>query len=219
MSGHETELLGAYVLGVLDGDEWSAVDAHLVECVPCRGEVDDLREMESALDEIPPEAFLDGPPADGDLLLRGILERVRTESRRAGRRRRAVWAATVIVAGAVALGAGTVAGRAVGPAAAATVAVTRTGAATDPGTGASMSVAVQPAAGWVRVRAAVGGISAGEQCRLYVVARDGSREQAGSWVASPGGTILDGTALISPADLDSVQVETYAGLVLVVVAV
>jgi RNA polymerase sigma-70 factor (ECF subfamily) len=81
-----------------------------------------------------------------------------------------------------------------------------------------MSVVVQPAAGWVRVRAAIDGVPAGEQCRLYVVARDGSREQAGSWV-SAGATVLDGAALIAPADVDSVQVETYAGLVLVVVDV
>jgi anti-sigma factor RsiW len=222
MSTHRKELLGAYVLGVLDGDEWSVVEAHLVECVPCRREVDDLREMEAALGEIPPEAFLDGPPPGGDLLLRRTLDQVRGESRRRDRRRRTVWAAAAVVAAVVALGAGIVVGRTVIPASASPVAGTRSVTATDPVTGASLSVEVQPAAGWVRVHAAVGGVQAGEKCRLYVVAHDGLREQAGSWVvgeSAGAGTIVDGAALIAPADVDSVQVETYAGLVLVAVAV
>ena len=52
ISEHETELLGAYVLGVLDGDEWASVQEHLDGCAHCRREVDDLRELEATLGEI-----------------------------------------------------------------------------------------------------------------------------------------------------------------------
>ena len=82
MSEHETALLGAYVLGVLDLDEQSSVRAHLDGCAHCRREVEDLREMEQALGELPPEAFLEGPPPGGDLLLRRTLDEVRGERRR-----------------------------------------------------------------------------------------------------------------------------------------
>jgi hypothetical protein len=82
-----------------------------------------------------------------------------------------------------------------------------------------MSVALTPAAGWVRVHARVGGVPAGEQCRLYVVGRDGSRREAGSWLVAGGETTLDGTALLDPADVTAVQVETFAGRPLVTVPV
>jgi anti-sigma factor RsiW len=217
MSGHETELLGAYVLGVLDGEEWESVRRHLDGCPYCRLEVEDLRTMEAALGEIPPEAFLEGPPPDGDLLLQKAIDQVRGEHRGRQRRRSTRLAVAAVVIAVVALGGGLLAGRLTGPdtGAAPVAAVARTAAATDPGTGATLSVAVQPAAGWVRLRATVGGVPAGEECRLYAVARDGSRWQAGSWVAEAGGTTLDGTALIAPDQIASVQAETYAGLVLV----
>lgn len=225
MSEHDTELLGAYVLGVLDGNEWASTQEHLDGCAHCRREVDDLREMEAALGEIPPEAFLDGPPPGGELLLRRTLEQVRGERRRRDVRRGVRWAVAAAAVIAVALGGGAIIGRAttgtVTPAAQATAPVpgTRTGAATDARTGATMSVAVRPAVGWVRVRAVVSGVAAGEQCRLVVVARDGSRWPAGSWLVSPedaaNGTTVDGSALIAPAEVASVQAETYAGLVLV----
>jgi hypothetical protein len=66
----------------------------------------------------------------------------------------------------------------------------------------------------------VTGVPAGEQCRLFVVAADGSREPAGSWLSSPSGsTTLDGSALMAPADVAGVQAETYAGQILVAVPI
>ena len=91
MTGHETEQLGAYALGVLDDDEWAAVHSHVEDCPACRREVGDLREMEERLGEIPPEAFLEGPPPGGDLLLQKTLHQVRDERRGQNRRRRALW--------------------------------------------------------------------------------------------------------------------------------
>jgi anti-sigma factor RsiW len=223
MSGHETELLGAYVLGVLDRDEQAAVQAHLDACGSCRRELGDLREMEAALGEIPPEAFLDGPPPDGDLLLRKTLEEVRVRGRRRTWRNRALVAAAALLVAAVALGAGTLIGRSTAPPSVVTASPTaaaRTGSATDTETGVVMSATVRPAAGWVRVSATVTGVPAGEQCRLFVVGRDGSREPAGSWLAAgPQSTTVDGAALMAPALVVAVQAETYAGQILVIVSI
>jgi hypothetical protein len=245
MTGHETELLGAYVLGVLDGQEWADVQTHLAGCAVCRREVDDLREVEAALGEIPPEAFLDGPPPDGELLLQRTLRQVRGERGRQDRRRYVLVAAAVVLVAAASFGGAAVLGRDTapnGPAAAPAPAAsapaptaaaptasaptppgTRTGTATDAGTGATMTVAVAPAAGWVRVHATISGVPPGEQCRLYVVARDGAREPAGSWLVGPAGatagTTLDSAALMAPADVAAVQAETFAGEILVVVPI
>jgi anti-sigma factor RsiW len=226
MSEHQTELLGAYVLGVLDGDEWTTVRNHLGDCPICRREVDDLRVLEDALGEIPAEAFLEGPVPDGEVLLERTLKHVRKEGNRRARRRRGLWALAAALIGVVALGAGAVLGRDTAPAsstaAAAPAAGSRTGTATDAGTGVTMTVALQPAAGWVRVHATVSGAPAGEQCRLYVVARDGSRREAGSWLVpadAPNGTSLDGAALVAPADVTAVQAETFGAQPLVTVPV
>jgi hypothetical protein len=237
MSGHETELLGAYVLGVLDGDQWSDVQAHLAGCAVCRREVGELREVEAALGEIPPEAFLDGPPPDGDLLLQRTLRQVRGERSRQDRRRYLLVAAAAVLVIAAAFGGAALIGRttapatpsAATPAAAASTASapavpgTRAATATDAGTGATMTVAVVPAAGWVRVHATISGVAAGEQCRLFVVAADGAREPAGSWLVgdsgATAGTTLDSAALMAPVDVVAVQAETFAGEILVVVPV
>nr|WP_296067232.1 zf-HC2 domain-containing protein [uncultured Actinoplanes sp.] len=223
-----SRLLGPYVLGVLDADEQAGVRAHLDGCPSCRREVDDLREMETALGEIPPEAFLEGPPPEGDLLLRRTLHQVRDEGRSSSRRRRTMWIAAVVVAGLLALAGGTIAGRLTAPPAspAATTETpvvvpsgARGAAATDARTGATMAVVVRPAAGWVRVHAEVSGVPAGEQCRLFVIGRDGSREAAGSWLVSDDRGGVDGSALMDPAVVAAVQAETYAGQILVSVPV
>lgn len=223
-----SQLLGAYVLGVLDRQQQEVLRVHLDDCAACRREVDDLREMEAALGEIPPEAFLDGPPPDGELLLQKTLRQVRDENRDRARQRRTIRIAVGVAAGLLALAGGLIAGRLTTPdvqltsaqgISASTPPGTRTGAATDPATGATMSVSVRPAAGWVRVHAEVGAVPAGEECRLVVVAPDGTREPAGSWLTSADTAVVDGAALMDPASVASVQAETYAGQILVSVPV
>src|SRR5262249_8106896 len=215
---HDRELLGAYVLGVLDPDEVHAVDAHISSCAECRQDLAGLREMKDSLGDVPPEAFLDGPPEGGDLLLQRILREVRRANAHAARQRLALVAAGVVALVTVAAGAGVLAGRGsaprhdeVLPTVPATVPATtattapptppgvRTVSATDPRTGAKITATVTPAAGWVRVHADVGGIPAGKRCELVVVPRSGAPVVAGSWLVSPkgakDGTSLDGSAL------------------------
>lgn len=82
-------------------------------------------------------------------------------------------------------------------------------------TGAAMRVRLTPAAGWVRVQVTVTGIPAGQRCRIWVVAADGSRELAGSWLVSPKGaqegTTLDGSAIVDPKKVTDIIIENTTG--------
>ncbi|MEU8510954.1 zf-HC2 domain-containing protein [Kitasatospora sp. NPDC048722] len=230
------ELVGAYVLGALDPAEAASVERHLADCPACRQEVTELRELETALGEVPPELLLDGPPEGGDLLLQRTLRQARAERGSALRRRRARIGAAAAVAAAAALVVGIVLGRgtdaappvAVGPAPSTATATpppagTRTGSATDPATGARMTLTVTPAMGWVRVNAAVTGVPAGQRCHLVVNGRGGTKADAGSWLVSTvgakSGTTLDGSAIVTPEDVVSVSVVNESGQTFVTVPV
>jgi len=86
-----------------------------------------------------------------------------------------------------------------------------------------MTVALTPAAGWVRIDVKVDGVKAGLRCRLDVVDKRGMHVQAGSWLVSATGekqgTKLNGTALVAPADVSSVDVVTFDGQTLVSVPI
>lgn len=218
--GHDHTQLTAYALGALDPAEAGAVHAHVAGCPECQHEVRQLTNLRAALDEVPPEAFLDGPPPDGDLLLQKTLRRARAET--AAPRR---WTPTIVVATAAALAAvlagGVLVGRQTAPDQVAAPPTTtappnaRTAQVTDPTTGASMDVTVIPKAGWVWVSAEVSGIQAGARCELWVLPRDGEKLLAGSWLVSEQGasegTRLEGTALVDPAEVASVEVATTDG--------
>ncbi|MER6200909.1 zf-HC2 domain-containing protein [Streptomyces sp. NPDC001586] len=227
---HEEELLGPYVLGVLDAEEVRRIEEHMSGCVQCREELAALREMEAALGEVPEEAFLDGPPQGGDLLLQRTLRQMRGE-RVGAQRRRAGFAGLAVAASLAAvfwagtqLG-GDPGGLALPPPPSPTApadpspppAGTKLLSATDPGTGARMTVQMTPAAKWVRLHAAVTGVPKGERCRLVVVAKDGTRTTAGSWVVGgqengeAKGAALDGSAAVDPANVKAVLVENEAG--------
>jgi anti-sigma factor RsiW len=213
---HEASQLGAYVLETLDPDERHAVDAHLAECPECRADLAELEAVKDVLNDIPPEALVQGPP-DADLVLQRTLRQVRGEAARGSRRRWVPAAAAVAVALAGALGAGVAVGRGTAPAPSsqATPPGTRAGTVDDPATGVRLTARVVPAIGWVRVNAAVNGIPAGENCRLIVVGKDGSREIAAGWIVSKagetGGTTLDGSAAVAPDNVAAVEVVNTAG--------
>lgn len=221
MSSHDHSSLGAYALGVLTPQEATEVEIHLRTCPDGRREVAELVHMRAALDSVPPEAFIDGPPPDGDLLLQRTVRRVRAEEARQPqvRRRLAAIAAAVVIVGGALVG-GYVVGQGSGePPQAAGVPFE----ATDQSTGASMRVRVEPLAGWVKVHATVAGVNQGEKCELVVIGKDGSRKVAGSWLvtekARDTGTSLDAPALVDPQDVRSVDVVTVDGRRLVSVPV
>jgi anti-sigma factor RsiW len=212
---HDPIDLSARALGLLDETQARAVDEHLAGCASCRREWEELRAMTDLLDELPPEAFLEGEPAN-DMVLQRTLRQVRTESGTRRRRRRLLVAAAAVVVVAAALGGGVAVGRAMAPPVTSTLAtpgaVTLTG--TGP-TGAAMQATVTPAADWVRLTATVSGVPKGERCKVYVIARNGTREVAGSWVVSERaearGVTLDGSAAIALGDVAAVSVENDAG--------
>jgi len=227
-TGDHVDISG-YLLQVLSPAEAHQVEEHLADCAQCRDEVESLREWTAALEAVPEAMLLDGPPEDADLLLQRTLRQVRNET--AGRRNRRLAlvtaAAAVVLAGAlaggVAVGRGTAQTptlaqpTAPGSAAPSNPPGTKLAAATDATTGAKISVAVLPAAGWVKVNATVVGVPAGERCRLEVVGKDGTPILAGSWLVSKegstAGTTLNGSALIDPTQVAAVRVVNETGRV------
>lgn len=220
---HDRAQLGAYALGVLDPVEARQVHEHIATCHDCQREVNELMMIRRALDQVPPEAFVDGPPAEGDLLLRRTLRRVQEEAP-PHRRFPAGMAVAAAVAVAVALGGGVLLGRetvsappqAAPPTSSPSVAPNaRLAEATDPETGTTMNVALEPRKGWVWVNANVKGLEAGLRCEMYVVTKDGEDILAGGWLVSEDGsakgTLLEGTALVQPDQVDAIEIRTEAG--------
>jgi len=228
---HDRTLLGAYALGVLDADDIRAVDEHVATCADCRRELTELSALNEMLGDVPPEAFLEGPPPGGDLLLQRTLRAVRSERSRTGRQRTILVAAAVVGLLVLALGGGVLIGRQrvstvetqARPSPTVVVSGFRSASATDATTGTAMTVGLTPAIGWVRVHATVEHVKAGEKCQLVVRTRDGSSVVAGSWLVSAkgeqDGTTLDGSALVPADQVASVDVVTLDGRRLVSVTV
>jgi hypothetical protein len=224
---HDFEQLAAYTVGLLDAQDARATEAHVKRCQHCLQELTELRHVDIALRELPPELFLDGPPQGGDLVLRRALRQVRQERgvRRGHQRLAFVAAAVAVLAGVgaagVALGRG-IAGETITAAPATPTAPAKPAApgsrvltGFDQPTGARMTATVTPAAGWVRIEATVVGIPAGERCMLVVVDRGRDRYIAASWLVSPTGeekgTTVEGAAVVVPGDVTAVTVTNFEG--------
>ncbi|MDP9795389.1 hypothetical protein J2S43_003901 [Catenuloplanes nepalensis] len=217
-----SQLIGAYVLNTLEPAERSEVDAHVAACDTCRDELAELEALKEALGEVPPEALMHGPP-DADLVLQRTLRQIRAETSSGARWQGGLMIGAAALALVAAVSGGILLGRGTGdtgaaqppPIAQSAPAGTRVQSGVDPATNVRMTATVTPAAGWVRVNAAVAGIPPGEDCRLIVVSADGNRQIAGGWVVSAaaetGGTNLDGSASIDPAQVTAIEVVNTAG--------
>ena len=153
------------------------------------------------MEELPPEAALDGPPPDADHVLQRTLGTVRQERRQADRRRGRIRALTStfmvtgVLAGGVWLGHG--------------LGVGGSGDAVLRGTsqaGAQLSVRVTDTEGGLRLVATVDGVRDGEACWLVVHTRDGRTFTAGSWRADEGEVTLAGSAMVRAGDVTGVSV-------------
>lgn len=213
---HDEYLLGTYALDRLDPDESERAQQHLDDCGSCQTEFDELTAARQDLGRIPSGWLVHGPPA-GSGVLEAAMRTIRASKAAASARsRRAVTLAASIAGLAGTFSTGLLIGYQIQPAAAPPPPVTSASAvyqatAMDPATGASLSATVTPAMGWVRVRATVTGIPSGERCRLLVLRSDGSREIAGSWVASKNPVVLDGSAAVSPDEVEAILVADTAG--------
>jgi anti-sigma factor RsiW len=222
MSAHDQSQLGAYALGALDAAEAQAVRNHLAGCADCRDEVAALEEMKQFLGEVPPEAFLDGPPPDGDLLLQRTLREVRAVERveRApARPARSRWltAAAVVVIAAAGVGAGVVVGTGLDESDAppAAVAGTRERTVTDATTGATMATKVEPRNGWSWVDVKISGLRMGYPCEVRVTDKAGKTYVAGSWLisdkAAREGAGFSGGVAVPVGEVKSVELVTLSG--------
>jgi putative zinc finger protein len=226
MTEHDRSQLGAYALGALEPDEVREVDEHLATCAECRTEVAELEEMKYFLGEVPPEAFLDGPPEGGELLLQRTLREVRQAAVEPApvqtppaRKKSRVWllaaAAVVVVAGA--LGGGVALGRqSVDQTAEDTpVAGSKQVTSSDVATGTTMATTVEPRAGWSWVQVQIKGLKAGAECQMVVTDKSGKTWIAGSWVvsakAAKEGSMFGGGVLVPLNQVQSVEIRTLQG--------
>jgi putative zinc finger protein len=213
MSEHDRSQLGAYALGALDPDEVREVDEHLATCAECRAELAELEELKEFLGEVPPEAFLDGPPPDGDLLLQRTLREVRTPVKPKRSRWLMVAAAVVVVAGA--LGGGVLIGRQTVDQADEPVAGSKQVTATDSRTGTTMATTVEPRAGWSWIQVRITGLKAGAECEMLVTDKAGKTWVAGTWLVSEKaareGSRFGGGVLVPLDQVKSVQIRTIQG--------
>ncbi|MFG1910486.1 anti-sigma factor family protein [Kribbella sp. NPDC048928] len=225
MSEHDRTQLGAYALGALEPAEVAELEEHLATCAECRAELAELTELKDFLGEVPPEAFLDGPPDGGDLLLQRTLREARSEEEQppvhepapVPAKRRSRWllvaAALVVVAGA--LGGGVAIGRSTVPADDQPVAGAKQVTTADSTTGATMAATVEPRPGWSWVRVQVTGLKAGDQCEMVVTNKDGYSWVAGSWLvsekAAKNGSTFGGGVLVPLDQVRSVEIRTVQG--------
>lgn len=158
------------------------------------------------MEELPPEAALDGPPRDADHLLRRTLVTVREERHQAVRRRGRVTAltSTLVVAGVLAGGVWLGQGMRIGGAD--DVAGILQGTSAD---GARLAVKVTDTEGGLRLVATVDGVQDGEACWLVVHTKDGRSFTAGSWRAHDGKVTLVGSAMVRAEDVARVSVVNH----------
>ncbi|GAA3432232.1 zf-HC2 domain-containing protein [Kutzneria kofuensis] len=189
-----------YLAGTLDEERSRLLERHLRTCVQCSDDVAEFHEFQRIVDTV-----LNGPPPDGDLVLQRALRQIRAESAAKRRRRGAFLASAAAVVVGVALTGGVAVGRSgdsVGPVRA---------SATDTGTGAGLSVSFAETSGWSHISAAVSGVPVGERCELVLVGKDGRRTVAAGWKVTAAQSTIDASALMDPADIASVRLESTAG--------
>jgi hypothetical protein len=158
------------------------------------------------MEELPPEAALNGPPQNADHLLRRALGTVREERHQAVRRRGRITAltSTFVVAGVLAGGVWMGQGMGVGEIGAIDEILQGTSS-----TGAHLAVKVTDTEGGLRLVATVDGMQDGEACWLVVHTKDGRKFTAGSWRAHDGEVTLAGSAMVRAGDVAEVSVVNH----------
>ncbi len=213
--------IAGYLVEMLTPKAKQRADAHIRTCADCRTEIESMQRWSAALRAVPDLMMLESPQQRNDLLLQPTLRPARVDQVAKRRRRSALQAAVVAVAVTAAVAGGVLIGRGTAPMAvprvrpSVAVATGLRSATAVGGAGAKITATVTPSGGWIRVSATVGGIPAGQPCRLEVVGRDGTVVVAGSWLMSAAGAadgmMLDGSALIDPASVASVRVVDPTG--------
>ncbi|PJN24905.1 anti-sigma factor [Kitasatospora sp. CB02891] len=173
--------LAAHLLGVLEPEQEARFAEHLAHCPRCTAEAARLAPVTALLAELAPAASPqgatavaepDGPPPE---LLDRLAGQVVAERRRAKVRRLVLAAVAAILAlGGPAVTWALTEGPQVAVAA-------QQFSATDPATGVSATVGVDPAAWGSRITVAVGHLSGPQSCTLVAVGTDGTQQTVTSW--------------------------------------
>ncbi len=173
--------LGALVLGALEPAERTAVQAHLAGCTRCRDTLSEFAELPGLLSRLSPQEAASGLPAPSpDLLPRMVTAARAVTAQRRHRRRRllAVAAAAVVAVSGTAAGLG-ISGS--DPPARTVV------SATDSTTRVHTTISFAQVGVGTGLTITVSGVPPEEHCQLVVVATDGTREVAATWVATYAG--------------------------------
>ncbi|MBC9725522.1 zf-HC2 domain-containing protein [Streptomyces sp. TRM68367] len=246
---NEHETVGAYALGILDDAEATAFEAHLATCEWCAQQLDELAGMEpmmAALADLPGA----GTPAIGESLSAKpsprLVEKLVDDlaERRAKKRRRSFYmvaaAGALIVGGpfvAVATngadsgGGGTGGNRTVAanPAQEAFNLMTEKVSATDPNSGVSATVAVEPNPHGSNAVLELKNVKGPLKCSLIGVGKNGERETYVTWAVPKWGygipnaktdqakkpLYIQGGGSFQPNEIDKYEVMTTDGKLLV----
>jgi hypothetical protein len=207
MSCAQSVLLGAYVLGAVSVTERESLDRHLNECEICRAELVGLAPLPGLLSRVSVEDIAEQPAADAPPL------ELPPRPRRRGTTPRRRWvlamAGACLLILAVAVGGlilpgsrhpETTPATAVLTGSDTTSGVRGTATATAEKWGTGVSLRLQ----YVTLRA---------HCRLIVNAQDGTREVAGSWVATSrlDDTDIPGASSVQLNQIASMDVYTSTG--------
>jgi hypothetical protein len=217
MSCPRTIALGAYVLGALEREERSELEAHLETCPICREELDRLAPLPGLLSRLSVEeavglAAPEPDPAERPAPLAGALAAVTRARRRARRIRVAAVAAALAVAAVLAASGPLVdVGDGDGGASA-----PLTAAAVDARTGVEGVAALTSQPWGTQVQLRLSGVRPGERCRLVARGEGGRSEVAATWRADYlGAAYVPGAVAIRPERLASLDVIDRHGRLLV----
>lgn len=219
MACRESLALGAYLLGVLEPAECSAVARHVARCAECRTELVELAPLVGLLQQVPFEEPRQmgqaGPAATVPAAEPVPVDAARAVSRvvrRARVRRRGLIVGALAAAAAI-TGAGLYLGARSSRPAPVPSAVTVS--ATDSATHVTASAALAPAATGTSIRLRLSGLPPAV-CRLVVHARDGHAEIAASWTSGYATAVsVPGSASLGVHDVARMDVVTSSGRLLV----
>ncbi|GAA0654633.1 zf-HC2 domain-containing protein [Kitasatospora atroaurantiaca] len=205
--------VGAYVLGVLDPADRLKFQEHLDGCARCAAEVEELGSLEPLLAELAvsgmPAAEADPVPKPSEELLGRLVGEV-SAARRRSRTRRLVLvaaAAVLIVGGPAVTAALTI------DAAAPQAVAAQQFSATDPLSGTSATVGVEPKT-WgsqISLSLSVPDLQGPVSCDLVAVSRHGERQTVTTWSVPQNGYAAlrtTGGSGLSPTDIDHFEVRT-----------
>ncbi|MET8118524.1 zf-HC2 domain-containing protein [Micromonospora sp. NPDC005189] len=226
LGDHVTDLLGPHYMGVLDPADSDAVDRHLRDCAHCRAAAHEVCEVVAALallsDDVAVEEASPVTRPAAPAARRGRFDAIRPGGGRsvpAGpgrqprprRQRLALMRAGLALAVVLFVGFGAlfVMDRMSDEAGPEVVTVAAT--ASEPRTGASVSVFASETDGGVHVRVTVTGLRAGTSYRLYAVTLDGQAREIATWISADTVQEVSGDLRVALGDLTFVTISEANG--------